>query len=434
MRPMARALVRATLLFVVVTAAACGGGGGSDNSPSDGATTTPAPRLSATPLAPTSTPFGPSATPTPTAETHAQAIVVDPGPKGTYVNGLFATITVCAPGSVSCATVDHILVDTGSSGLRILSSALSLTLPTITDPGGAPVAECFPFLDSFTWGPVRTADVIIGDQTAHGVSLQIIGDPDFAAPPDGCTSSGLPPADTVDSLGTNGILGIGVFRQDCGTFCDSAAGATGNVYFSCAGTACTSISQPIDQQVQNPVWMMPQDNNGVVIDLPSVPDLGAPTVTGTLTLGIGTNVANDLDSAHVIPLTSAGTFTTVLNGDAVPVSFVDTGSNGLFFLDAATTGLPTCNGNTDFYCPSSTMTFEVMQHATNNSTMEVAVSFDVANALTLFQNEQAFAYGNLAGPGPHMFDWGLPFFFGRRVLIAIEGQSTPAGPGPYIAY
>jgi len=32
------------------------------------------------------------------------------------------------------------------------------------------------------------------------------------------------------------------------------------------------------------------------------------------------------------------------------------------------------------------------------------------------------------------FDWGLPFFFGRNVFTAIEGQSTPAGPGPYWAF
>ena len=46
---------------------------------------------------------------------------------------------------------------------------------------------------------------------------------------------------------------------------------------------------------------------------------------------------------------------------------------------------------------------------------------------------------NLAGydaatPGNHDFDWGLPFFFGRPTFIAIEGQSTTGGTGPYWAY
>ena len=33
------------------------------------------------------------------------------------------------------------------------------------------------------------------------------------------------------------------------------------------------------------------------------------------------------------------------------------------------------------------------------------------------------------------FDWGLPFFFGRNVFVAIQGQSTrPGGTAPYWAY
>jgi hypothetical protein len=32
------------------------------------------------------------------------------------------------------------------------------------------------------------------------------------------------------------------------------------------------------------------------------------------------------------------------------------------------------------------------------------------------------------------FDWGLPFFFGRRVANAIEGATTSVGTGPYVAY
>jgi hypothetical protein len=46
------------------------------------------------------------------------------------------------------------------------------------------------------------------------------------------------------------------------------------------------------------------------------------------------------------------------------------------------------------------------------------------------------AFSNLAGPsiGPTNFDWGLPFFFGRSVYTAIEGRSTSAGFGPYVAF
>src|SRR5665213_1519195 len=57
---------------------------------------------------------------------NVQAITVDGGPPAfvtangaPYVDGAFVTITVCAPGSTtSCNTIDHVLVDTGSYGLR----------------------------------------------------------------------------------------------------------------------------------------------------------------------------------------------------------------------------------------------------------------------------------------------------------------------------
>jgi len=32
------------------------------------------------------------------------------------------------------------------------------------------------------------------------------------------------------------------------------------------------------------------------------------------------------------------------------------------------------------------------------------------------------------------FDWGLPFFYNRRVATAITGFTTSAGTGPYIAF
>jgi hypothetical protein len=32
------------------------------------------------------------------------------------------------------------------------------------------------------------------------------------------------------------------------------------------------------------------------------------------------------------------------------------------------------------------------------------------------------------------FQWGLPFFYGRKVSIAFEGQATAEGPGPFLAY
>ncbi len=45
-------------------------------------------------------------------------IAVNGGPVGNYVDGAFASVTLCVPGTSSCQTIGGVLVDTGSSGLR----------------------------------------------------------------------------------------------------------------------------------------------------------------------------------------------------------------------------------------------------------------------------------------------------------------------------
>ena len=105
---------------------------------------------------------------------NTQAIVVNAGPANDYFNGAFTSVMLCAPGTNTCQTISGILVDTGSSGLRVLSSALTLPLPQQTGSGGAPVAECGEFTDGFTWGPVQMADITLGGEQAKNTPVQVI--------------------------------------------------------------------------------------------------------------------------------------------------------------------------------------------------------------------------------------------------------------------
>jgi hypothetical protein len=179
--------------------------------------------------------------------------------------------------------------------------------------------------------------------------------------------------------------------------------------------------------------MFASDNNGVIIQLPAVAAGGAITTSGSLVFGIGTQSNNGLNGATVLMLNANGNFTTTFKGTAFPASFVDTGSNGTFFLNTATTGLPMCPVNTAFYCPSSTQNFTATNQGTNATSTNV--SFFVSNADSLLTSSNPnFLLPGLAAPNPGSFDWGLPFFFGRNVFVAIEGKSTPGGTGPYTAY
>ena len=364
---------------------------------------------------------------------NVQPITVDAGPTNNYANGVFTSVTICVPGNdASCQTISGILVDTGSSGLRILSSLVSLPLPQQTGSSGNPIVECAQFQDGYTWGPVQLADIKIAGEQANGVPVQVVGASGFPMVPDACTSSGLISEDTLDTLGANGILGVGPFRQDCGIGCAIGGSSNPGFYYACSSASCEPAVESLSQQLQNPVWLFAKDNNGVIVELPSVSPLGATNLAGSLVFGIGTEANNALGAATVFTLDLQGTFTTIYKGQTYSSSFIDTGSNGIYFLDSGTTQLPLCQDDSSFYCPPSAQGFSATNRGVNGATG--SVTFTVGNADAIFANPIFFVFSNLGGPNPGTFDWGLPFVFGRHVFTAIELQNTPAGPGPYFAY
>ncbi|HLV88478.1 MAG TPA: DUF3443 domain-containing protein [Candidatus Sulfotelmatobacter sp.] len=368
----------------------------------------------------------------PGSSANVQAIVVNSGPAGNYANGVFTSVTVCVPSSSTCQTINGVLVDTGSFGLRLLSSAgggaLTMSLPQQNGSNGNPVGECAEFVSGFTWGPVVTADVQIAGEKASAVPVQVI-DPSFSSVPQSCKSSGVPEQDTLQQLGANGILGVGPFLQDCGGACTQSGSANPGIYFECASGSCQVAQEALAQQVSNPVGGFATDNNGVIVELPS--SLGAAaSLSGSLVFGIGTESNNGMGSVTVFPINANGDFTTSYSGQSYP-GFIDSGSNALFFLNTAQTSLPSCTNDDSFYCPSSTANLSARD---SSGSASATVQFSVANANSLFGNSADFVFGTLAGPNPGTFDWGLPFFFGRNVFTAIESHSTPAGQGPFWAF
>jgi len=74
-----------------------------------------------------------------------------------------------------------------------------------------------------------------------------------------------------------------------------------------------------------------------------------------------------------------------------------------------------------------------------NGVMTNNLTFLVGNAQTMLSNPAAAnfsAFPLLAGTNPNAqsFDFGLAFFYSRRVATAIEGAVTSAGTGPYVAF
>jgi hypothetical protein len=65
-----------------------------------------------------------------------------------------------------------------------------------------------------------------------------------------------------------------------------------------------------------------------------------------------------------------------------------------------------------------------------------SVNFSIVNALTTFANPSLAALPTLSGPisDANTFDWGLPFFYGRKVFVGIQGAVSPQGTGPFYAF
>lgn len=355
-----------------------------------------------------------------------------------YPNKPTVSVTVCTPGSTTnCQTINNILLDTGSYGLRIFGQVLTnVSLPQVTVGSGS-LAECVAYMDgSGDWGPVQIADVVLGGETASNVPIQVIDATYFGtAIPAACKPPNVTSLDeSPSSAGFNGILGVGLFASDCGPGCNSA---NNGIYYTCSGSSCVGTAVSPTSQVQNPVALLTQDNNGVIVQLPSVPLGGVPSVNGQLILGIGTESNNSPSGVTAYPAAdSSGEFTTVFNGSTLSDSFIDSGSNGLFF-NAPASLLPLCSSSSlgdGWYCAQPTQTLNATTEGYNGSPSG-SVPFQIGDATNLFNTSNS-VFVELGGPAPagSGFDWGLPFFFGRSVFVGIDGTNSTLGSGPYWAY
>ncbi len=415
-----RKLFGVGLLFTAtLILSACGGGGSTSNKPA------------------ASNPITPG-----TTARNVVPIVVDAGPVAGFsqINVAYVSVTVCIPGTsgaqAACQTIDHIQLDTGSTGLRLLNSAINanLSLPQVSNAAGLAIGECTSFAIGTTWGSVRLADIYLGGEVATSVPIQEIGDQPGGATavPADCSATGTI-QNTQALLGSNGILGVGLFTNDCDLCLSQIVPAT---YYTCNTTGCTNSMVTADQVVKNPValfrnptTLVPQDNNGVVVVLSAISAAGVSApVTGSLIFGIGTQANNALNGAVVYATTPGGNMSTTFLG--IPyTSYIDSGSNALFF-DGLT--VPACSISTWVYCPTQT---PMPLNATNTSAAGSAngnVNFSIVNADQLSGSVVAANIGGPSGNGNFVF--GLPFFFGRTVFTAISGANTPGGFGPYFAY
>jgi hypothetical protein len=388
-----------TPIFISFWLVACGGGGGGDSTPQ--------------PIPPT---------PTPTSS-NEMLVKVAKGPQNNYVNGLLGSITVCNE-SGQCTTVNDVLFDTGSVGVRLLKTALPANFfQAKVDTNNKKLNNCGLFLSGHMWGEITTAKVKLGEMTTTStIPIQIIGQSDVNTP-SSCSFGNGPSIDSQASLSSNGIVGIGLFQNDCGDSCSNSPTYT---YLKCDTNGCVPTAVTPSEQLKHPVAAMPAPhNNGTVISLPAISPTGAGDISGKLLFGVGTDSNNTFQNMNVIATNNFGMFPATVNGITYRNSFIDSGTNGI--------GLPfrnitVCSLSSSWCCPSSTLELTASM-GTKTTT------FNIANARQLFlTGNHAFSnlgsYFNLSSS----IDFGLPFFFGKNVVIGIEGTSSNLGSGTYFAF
>ncbi|QQC65430.1 DUF3443 domain-containing protein [Paraburkholderia ginsengisoli] len=365
------------------------------------------------------------------------------------VNVLLASIKVCVPGSQSpdqCVTVDNMLVDTGSTGVRIAARAIPSIAPLLLTQVGAaddasgalPIAECMPFASGYTWGSVKRADIGMGGKTASNLPIQLIDDGAFDIP-DSCTDYGgsdmgaLPDLADLADYSINGIIGIDNFTSDSADAVKTAI--PGNYYYCTAKDNCISTRVVATKQVANPVAAFATDNNGTVIRLPALTAGGQTSVTGQLVFGVNTRQNNAMPARPtVLAVDKHGTFTTQYQGQVFNRSAIDSGTNNYAFGDQAITHDP----DALWYLPPGTLQLTATMEPTDGSSAPVQMPFSIGNAYDLMATGNA-ALDNVGSyfagtTGNRMFLWGLPFFYGRSVYTVIGAAKIGQRTGPFVAF
>ena len=370
-------------------------------------------------------------------------VTVDSGPAAATgaINHAYVTVKVCTAGSkTQCASIDHVLLDTGSWGLRLVGSVLAaggVTLSGETDAQGLAIQECVTFGGGQTWGPVALADVSLAGESAAKLPVQVMDDAGSGAPPPATCGANGTLIDGVSGFNANGVLGIGVFAQDCGAGCVSAA-APLPIYYGCtAAGVCTAENAALSTQVTNPVAMFAADNNGIIVNLPNLQNAnGDAAVQGEVIFGIATQTDNSLPATGltVLGANASGDFTATYNGGTTVLpALIDSGIDSFAFDDPS---IAVCASGAfvGYYCPAvAPQTAFAVNSGVGVNNATNTVDFAIADPNTFVANAAAFI--DLAGGGGSTtFTWGMPFFYGRKIYIGIDQRVAATYTGPYYAY
>lgn len=363
------------------------------------------------------------------AESNSSQLMVGCGFNGNGTNVPYITIKICKPGVVPvnteyCQVIDHVMIDTGSFGLKINQSALSgdftSSLPTLNDINNNPVYTCAQYGSGYMFGSDNYADIYISGEKARNMPIQIINDGNQSNLPIQCTSTGK--FNNLANYGAKAILGINpsVYLSN-----DSFDNFTfiNNQYQQIMGS-----SDIIESINVNPIVGFGVDNNGIIFNLPTVTSNQNVNIYGEIIFGLDTKINNLVNANEVISAAQGGQFyaqnISPTAGESTE-AIIDTGTNGFMFA----ADLAVCHG-TNIYCPSSTTDWVTKVFGVNGLTQS-NITQQISNSVS---RNQIAPFMGLIRPNSQGIIYGMPFLFSKTVFMSFESTQTALGTGPSIGW
>jgi len=406
-------LLRLLLLLSTATSmVSCNSGSSSSPAPTPSPTPTPTPAPSPTP-----TPMPtPSPTPAPSVA-NTTSVTVGSGYNGNSRNAPYITVTVCQPNTTVCQTLDSILLDTGSVGLKIDQSQLSISLPAINQTGSSlPLSVCNLYGSGYAYATANYADVYIAGEKAANIPIQVIDDSSTqSGVPSSCSSQGQ--FASLANAGGRGIIGVNPIVNLSNSV---------NYIYTCSDGSCTPTTSgvPVPYLNVNPVGYFVQDNNGEIISIPNVPGNSSTNITGTITFGLDTennnSVPGSVSSVLGDPTDFIGRFIAISQGVSYK-SMYDSGTNHWYFYDSS---IPVCPSTV--YCLPNPVTWQSTVSSYNGSGSPITINASIATPTQAYALMPFWGVQSSQGTGIY----GLPFYYGKTVYLGFINSQTTMGSGP----
>lgn len=399
--------------------AACNGDGGSNNTPSS--------KLSDTP----STPSGNVTWDNIPSGTNQVPLTLSHGINGKAVNRPFINLTVCPVNDTKhCQTINNVLVDSGSSGLRINKSALkAINFAPIMDNNKS-VFNCILFGAGYDIGKMYSVDLYIGGEKGSNIPLQVTDNSDKNSQiAKVCSNYDTIPAANLDDFGASAIIGISVIDSPDKSYsraevCDDS----GN---NCSGIYSSGLNI-------NPLSKFATDNNGVIFSIPKVATALASDVVGTLTFGLNTQSDNTVENGanvQIVHGTASDSWGSFSADNGVNAIF-DSGSATINIAKNKHTDIQICTVNVirpiNIFCPANQTAVSIGYGDISSLENQYTLNLMFIDPRTFADNIYIVPDFATSSDDPSQEIFGIPAFFGRNIYLqfASANTNTPFGASP----